>query len=49
MLIHSGDAMGGSTDPDGDKGFGRIHLEAGMPFDGEGVWALYIEDDDGTT
>lgn len=41
--------MGGSTDPDGDRGFGRIHLESALPFDGEGVWALYVEDADGST
>lgn len=41
--------MGGSTDPDGDRGFGRIHLESALPFDGEDVWALYVEDADGST
>ncbi|CAM9494152.1 unnamed protein product [Pylaiella littoralis] len=49
MLIHGADAMGGSTDPDGDRGFGRIHLESAMPFEGEDLWALYVEDADGTT
>lgn len=49
MLIHGADAMGGSSDPDGDRGFGRVRLESAMPFDGEDVWALYIEDYDGTT
>ena len=41
--------MGGSSDPDGDRGFGRVHLESALPFDAEGVWALYVEDYDGTT
>lgn len=48
MLIHGADAMGGSSEPDGDRGFGRIHLEAAMPFEGEELWALYVEDDDGS-
>lgn len=49
MLIHGANAMGGNTDPDGDRGFGRIHLESAMPFEGEELWALYVEDDDGST
>lgn len=49
MLIHGANAMGGNTDPDGDRGFGRIHLESAMPFEGEDLWALYVEDDDGST
>ncbi|CAN0307309.1 unnamed protein product, partial [Laminaria digitata] len=49
MLVHGADAMGGSTDPDGERGFGRIHLESAMPFEGEDLWALYVEDDDGST
>ncbi len=49
ILIHGADAMGGSTDPDGERGFGRIHLESALPFDGDGVWALYVEDADGST
>lgn len=49
VLIHGADAMGGSTDPDGERGFGRIHLESALPFDGDGVWALYVEDADGST
>lgn len=49
MIIHGANAMGGSSDPDGERGFGRVHLEAAMPFDGEDLWALYVEDDDGST
>ena len=49
MLIHGANAMGGSTDPDGERGFGRVHLESAMPFDGEDLWALYVEDNDGST
>lgn len=49
MLIHGADAMGDSTDPHEKRGFGRIHLDSAMPFEGEGVWALYVEDADGST
>lgn len=44
MLIHGANSMGGSTDPDGQRGFGRVHLESRMPFEGEGLAALYVED-----
>lgn len=36
--------MGGVSEPDGYRGFGRIHLEMGMPLDGEGSLALYVAD-----
>lgn len=36
--------MGGSSEPDGFRGFGRIHLEMGMPLDGEGSLALFVAD-----
>ncbi|CAM9589206.1 unnamed protein product, partial [Scytosiphon promiscuus] len=44
MLINSANLMGGSTEPDGDRGFGRVHLEPGMPLRGEGPGALYVAD-----
>ncbi|CAM9742385.1 unnamed protein product, partial [Sphacelaria rigidula] len=44
MLIHGANSMGGSTDPDGVRGFGRVHLESRMPFEGDGLAALYVED-----
>ncbi|CAM9104825.1 unnamed protein product [Hapterophycus canaliculatus] len=36
--------MGGASEPDGYRGFGRIHLEQGMPLDGEGDLALFVAD-----
>ena len=36
--------MGGASEPDGFRGFGRIHLEMGMPLDGEGSLALFVAD-----
>lgn len=36
--------MGGSSEPDGFRGFGRVHLEAGMPLKGEGAMTLYVAD-----
>ena len=36
--------MGGSSEPDGYRGFGRIHLEMGMPLDGEGDLAIFVAD-----
>lgn len=36
--------MGGVSEPDGYRGFGRIHLENGMPLDGEGGLALFVAD-----
>ena len=36
--------MGGSSEPDGFRGFGRIHLEMGMPLDGKGSLALFVAD-----
>lgn len=34
MLINSANLMDGSSEPDNTRGFGRVHLEAGMPLDG---------------
>lgn len=36
--------MGGVSDPDGYRGFGRIHLENGMPLGGEGNLTLFVAD-----
>lgn len=44
LLINSANLMGGSTEPDGFRGFGRVHLEAGMPLNGEGSMALFVAD-----
>lgn len=44
MLIHSANAMGGSSDPDGMRGFGRIQLDAVVSVGGDGLRGLYVED-----
>lgn len=44
MLINSADLMGGNSEPDGFRGFGRVHLEAGMPLDGLGDMSLFVVD-----
>ncbi|CAN0345646.1 unnamed protein product [Pylaiella littoralis] len=44
MLINSADVMGGGTEPDQYRGFGRVHLEAGMPMDGTGALGLLVAD-----
>lgn len=44
MLINSANLMGGGSEPSSYRGFGRIHLEAGMPVNGEGAMALFVED-----
>ena len=36
--------MGGSSEPDNSRGFGRIHLEAGMPLAGNGSLVLFVAD-----
>ena len=36
--------MGESSDPDNFRGFGRIHMEAGMPLGGEGDLVLFVAD-----
>lgn len=36
--------MEGSSEPDGYRGFGRVHLEVGMPLDGAGDMALFVAD-----
>lgn len=44
MLINSANLMGGSAEPGNFRGFGRIHLDAGMPLKGEGQLALFVAD-----
>lgn len=44
MLINSADLMGGSSQPDGDRGFGRVHLETVLPLDASGDRALFVQD-----
>lgn len=44
MLINSANLMGGGSEPSSYRGFGRIHLEAGMPLNGDGAMALFVND-----
>ncbi|CAN0198488.1 unnamed protein product, partial [Ectocarpus sp. 6 AP-2014] len=49
LMINSANLMGESSEPDGSRGFGRIHLEAGMPLGGEGSLALFVSDSNYTS
>ncbi|CAB1102947.1 unnamed protein product [Ectocarpus sp. CCAP 1310/34] len=42
MIINSAHLMGSSSEPNGVRGFGRVHLEAGMPMDGVSVTGLLV-------
>eukprot|EP00903_Cladosiphon_okamuranus_P018381 g16907.t1 len=44
LLINSADLMGQSSEPDAHRGFGRVHLEGGLPMDAEGDMALFVAD-----
>ena len=44
LLINSANLMGGSSEPDGYRGFGRVHLEQGLPLSGEGNLTLFVAD-----
>lgn len=44
LLINSANLMGGSSYPDSSRGFGRIHMDAGMPLDGQGDLVLFVAD-----
>lgn len=44
MLVNGANLMGGSSEPDGSRGFGRVHLEAGLPLDAEGDLGLFVAD-----
>lgn len=49
MFVNSADLMGESSEPDGVRGFGRVHLEAGMPLGGQDNQALFVADASVTT
>lgn len=49
MLINSANLLDESAEPSDYRGFGRIHLEAGMPLEGEGSMALFVADSDDTS
>lgn len=44
LLINSANLMGGCSEPDGFRGFGRVHLEQGMPLGGKGSLVLFVAD-----
>ncbi|CAM9966840.1 unnamed protein product [Scytosiphon promiscuus] len=44
MIVNSANLMGGSSEPDSFRGFGRVHLEAGMPMHGAGDTGLLVVD-----
>lgn len=44
MLVNSANLMGGSSEPDSHRGFGRVHLEAGLPLPGVGDIGLFVVD-----
>ncbi|CAM9611967.1 unnamed protein product, partial [Hapterophycus canaliculatus] len=44
MLINSANLMDEGGEPTPYRGFGRIHLEAGMPLGGNGNMALFVQD-----
>ncbi|CAM9477974.1 unnamed protein product [Choristocarpus tenellus] len=44
MLINSANLMGGGSEPNGLTGFGRVHLEAGLPLNGNGNRTLFVAD-----
>lgn len=48
ILINSANLMGGSSEPDGFRGFGRVHLEAGLPLNGAGYRGLFVADSNTT-
>ncbi len=47
-LINSANLMGGNSEPDGFRGFGRVHLDAGLPLDGTGALGLLVVDSNTT-
>lgn len=49
ILINSANLMGGSSEPDGFRGFGRVHLEAGVPLNGSGYSGLFVVDSNDTS
>ena len=49
LLINSANLMGGSSEPDSLRGFGRVHLEMGLPIATNNSLALYVADASGTS
>ncbi|CAN0458389.1 unnamed protein product [Ascophyllum nodosum] len=49
LLINSANLMGGSSEPNFSRGFGRIHMEAGMPLGGDGDLVVFVADAANTT
>ncbi|CAN0445578.1 unnamed protein product [Laminaria digitata] len=43
-MVHGADPMGGSSSPDGSRGFGRVLLEGSLPVKGEGSTTMYFDD-----
>ncbi|CAM9309050.1 unnamed protein product [Choristocarpus tenellus] len=44
ILINSANLMGGDSEPNGFTGFGWVHLEAGLPLNGDGNHTLFVAD-----
>ncbi|CAM9739795.1 unnamed protein product [Choristocarpus tenellus] len=44
VLINSANLMGGDSEPNSLTGFGRVHLEAGLPLNGNGSQSLFVAD-----
>ena len=44
ILVNSADLMGGDSEPDGFRGFGRVRLEGGLPLGAEGDLGLFVAD-----
>ena len=42
LLVNSANLMGGSSEPNGFRSFGRIHLEMGMLLGGEGSLCVFV-------
>lgn len=49
MLVNSANLMNGSAEPDGYRGFGRVHLETVLPMSGEGDMGLFVADSSTTS
>ncbi|CAM9317023.1 unnamed protein product [Discosporangium mesarthrocarpum] len=49
VLINSANLMGGSSEPDNLRGFGRVQLDSGLMLDGEGGSAVYVTDSQWTS
>lgn len=49
VLINSANTMGGSSEPNGRRGFGRVHLEPGLPLAGVGNIGLFVADSNTTS